>query len=128
MYMAFLPDSTWAYPKVLLSDALMIAAMGSDKFLQMKEDIAEKVLDKISGAINMSYTYTQEGRYCWEGSGQNPECYRCVMYKYTQETLDMATTIITKMRQSSKMYCIQHWRKMRSDLLYLVYFWELLLV
>lgn len=37
-----------------------IAAMGAEKFLQMKEDIAQKVLEKIPTVIDASYEYTQE--------------------------------------------------------------------
>ena len=55
-------------------EPLAIAAMGSDKFLQMKEDIAQKVLDKIPSVIDVSY-------------------------EYTQEALDMETTIRTKMAE-----------------------------
>ena len=39
---------------------LAIAAMGSAKFLQMKEDIAQKVLEKIPSVIDASYEYTQK--------------------------------------------------------------------
>jgi uncharacterized membrane protein YheB (UPF0754 family) len=55
-------------------EPLAIAAMGSDKFLQMKEDIAQKVLDKIPSVIDVSY-------------------------EYTQAALDMETTIRTKMSE-----------------------------
>jgi uncharacterized membrane protein YheB (UPF0754 family) len=41
-------------------EPLAIAAMGSEKYLQMKEDIAQKVLDKIPTVIDVSYEYTQE--------------------------------------------------------------------
>lgn len=39
---------------------LAVAAMGSEKFLQMKEDIAQKVMEKIPAVIDSSYQYTQE--------------------------------------------------------------------
>lgn len=55
---------------------LAIAAMGSEKYLQMKEDIAQKVLDKIPSVIDVSY-------------------------EYTQEALDMENTISTKMAELS---------------------------
>jgi uncharacterized membrane protein YheB (UPF0754 family) len=41
-------------------EPLAIAAMGSAKFLQMKEDIAQKVLEKLPSVIDASYEYTQE--------------------------------------------------------------------
>lgn len=41
-------------------EPLAIAAMGAEQFLQMKEDIAQKVLEKIPGIIDASYEYTQE--------------------------------------------------------------------
>jgi uncharacterized membrane protein YheB (UPF0754 family) len=41
-------------------EPLAIAAMGSEKFLQMKEDIAQKVLEKIPSVIDASYVYTQK--------------------------------------------------------------------
>ena len=55
---------------------LAIAAMGSEKYLQMKEDIAQKVLDKIPSVIDVSY-------------------------EYTQQALDMENTISTKMAELS---------------------------
>ena len=41
-------------------EPLAVAAMGSEKFLQMKEDIAQKVVEKIPSVIDVSYEYTQE--------------------------------------------------------------------
>lgn len=41
-------------------EPLAIAAMGAEKFLQMKEDIAQKVIEKIPTVIDASYEYTQE--------------------------------------------------------------------
>uniref|UniRef100_A0A7R9ZKK8 DUF445 domain-containing protein n=1 Tax=Craspedostauros australis TaxID=1486917 RepID=A0A7R9ZKK8_9STRA len=55
---------------------LAIAAMGADKFNQMKESIAQKVLEKIPDVIDASY-------------------------EYTQEALDMEATIRVKMAQLS---------------------------
>eukprot|EP00934_Nitzschia_sp_Nitz4_P007530 Nitzschia sp. Nitz4//scaffold13_size275219//194807//196501//NITZ4_000897-RA/size275219-processed-gene-0.102-mRNA-1//1//CDS//3329536083//7520//frame0 len=40
-------------------EPLAIAAMGADKFFQMKESIAQKVLEKIPDVIDVSYAYTQ---------------------------------------------------------------------
>ena len=40
-------------------EPLAIAAMGSEIFLQMKEDIAQKVLEKLPSVIDASYEYTQ---------------------------------------------------------------------
>jgi hypothetical protein len=40
-------------------EPLAIAAMGSAKFLRMKEDIAQKVLKKMPSVIDVSYVYTQ---------------------------------------------------------------------
>ena len=57
-------------------EPLAIAAMGAEKFHQMKEDIAQKVLDKIPSVIDASY-------------------------EYTQEALDMENTIRTKMSELS---------------------------
>ena len=52
---------------------LAVAAMAADHFAQMKEDIATKVVDTIPSIIDQSY-------------------------EYTQEALDMETTIRTKMQ------------------------------
>lgn len=41
-------------------EPLAVAAMGSEKFLQMKEDIARKVAKKIPDVIDSSYEYTQK--------------------------------------------------------------------
>jgi uncharacterized membrane protein YheB (UPF0754 family) len=41
-------------------EPLAIAAMGAEKFLQMKEDIAQKVIEKLPSVIDASYEYTQE--------------------------------------------------------------------
>jgi hypothetical protein len=75
-------------------EPLAIAAMGSAKFLQMKEDIAQKVLDKIPSIIDVSY-------------------------EYTQGALDMETTIREKMAglpcADFEGSCTQHSRKMKSN-------------
>jgi uncharacterized membrane protein YheB (UPF0754 family) len=41
-------------------EPLAVAAMGADAFLQMKEDIARKVMEKLPDVIDSSYEYTQE--------------------------------------------------------------------
>mmetsp|Transcript_24240 Transcript_24240/g.67150 ORF Transcript_24240/g.67150 Transcript_24240/m.67150 type:complete len:410 (+) Transcript_24240:124-1353(+) len=41
-------------------EPLAVAAMGSERFLQMKEDIARKVTEKIPDVIDSSYEYTQK--------------------------------------------------------------------
>jgi uncharacterized membrane protein YheB (UPF0754 family) len=41
-------------------EPLAIAAMGAEKFNQMKEDIAQKVMENIPKIIDSSYEYTQE--------------------------------------------------------------------
>ena len=44
-------------------EPLAVAAMGSEEFLQMKEDIAWKVTQKIPDVIDSSFEYTQNVRY-----------------------------------------------------------------
>jgi uncharacterized membrane protein YheB (UPF0754 family) len=75
-FYAMLRAHTLVFTDKLLAEIepLSIAAMGSDKYLQMKEDIAQKVLDKIPSVIDVSY-------------------------EYTQQALDMETTIRTKMAE-----------------------------
>jgi uncharacterized membrane protein YheB (UPF0754 family) len=41
-------------------EPLAVAAMGAEKFNQMKEDIAQKVMEKIPDVIDSSYAYSQE--------------------------------------------------------------------
>lgn len=57
-------------------ESLAVAAMGKDKFMEMKESIAQKVVQKIPDVIDASY-------------------------EYTQEALDMEGTIREKMRELS---------------------------
>jgi uncharacterized membrane protein YheB (UPF0754 family) len=45
---------------VIEIEPLAIAAMGAEKFNQMKEDIAKKVMENIPNIIDSSYEYTQE--------------------------------------------------------------------
>lgn len=60
-FFAMLQAHTLVFTDKLVAEIepLAIAAMGSTKFLQMKEDIAQKVLDKIPSIIDASYEYTQ---------------------------------------------------------------------
>jgi len=53
---------TLAFTEKLLVEIepLALAAMGSEKFLQMKEDIARKVMENIPSVIDASYQYTQD--------------------------------------------------------------------
>lgn len=53
---------------------LAVAAMGADQFARMKEDIAQKVIENLPNIIDQSY-------------------------EYTQEAMDMETTIRTKMQE-----------------------------
>lgn len=41
-------------------ESLAVAAMGLEKFMEMKESIAQKVVEKIPDVIDASYEYTQE--------------------------------------------------------------------
>jgi hypothetical protein len=61
-FFAMLRAHTLVFTGKLMAEIepLGIAAMGSEKFLQMKEDIAQQVLDKIPTVIDASYEYTQE--------------------------------------------------------------------
>mmetsp|Transcript_16968 Transcript_16968/g.37062 ORF Transcript_16968/g.37062 Transcript_16968/m.37062 type:complete len:413 (+) Transcript_16968:105-1343(+) len=55
---------------------LAVAAMGAEQFARMKEDIAQKVIDRLPGIIDNSY-------------------------EYTNEVLDMENTVATKMQELS---------------------------
>lgn len=61
-FFAMLRAHTLVFTGKLIAEIepLAIAAMGSEKFLQMKEDIAQKVMKKIPTVIDASYEYTQE--------------------------------------------------------------------
>lgn len=61
-FFAMLRAHTLVFTDKLVAEIepLAVAAMGSDKFLQMKEDIAQKVIEKIPSVIDVSYEYTQE--------------------------------------------------------------------
>jgi uncharacterized membrane protein YheB (UPF0754 family) len=74
-FFAMLRAHTLIFTENLIAEIkpLAVAAMGADHFAQMKEDIATKVVDTIPSIIDQSYAYTQEA-------------------------LDMETTIRTKMQ------------------------------
>jgi uncharacterized membrane protein YheB (UPF0754 family) len=55
---------------------LAVAAMGAEKFARMKEDIAQKVIDRLPDIIDNSY-------------------------EYAEEALDMENTVATKMQELS---------------------------
>jgi len=61
-FFAMLRAHTLVFTGKLIAEIepLGIAAMGAEQFLQMKEDIAQKVLEKIPSVIDASYEYTQE--------------------------------------------------------------------
>ena len=61
-FFAMLRAHTLAFTEKLIVEVkpLAIAAMGADKFAQMKEDIAQKVIDNLPSIIDNSYKYTQE--------------------------------------------------------------------
>ncbi len=61
-FFAMLRAHTLVFTGKLMAEIepLAIAAMGAAKFLQMKEDIAQKVIEKMPGIIDASYEYTQE--------------------------------------------------------------------
>jgi len=61
-FTAMLRAHTLVFTDKLLVEVepLAVAAMGSEKFLQMKEDIAQKVTKKIPDVIDASYEYTQK--------------------------------------------------------------------
>lgn len=74
-FFAMLRAHTLVFTEKLVAEIkpLAIAAMGAETFARMKEDIAQKVLDNIPSVIDQSY-------------------------EYTQEALDMETTIRTRMQ------------------------------
>jgi len=61
-FTAMLRAHTLVFTDRLLAEIepLAVAAMGSEEFLQMKEDIAWKVTEKIPDVIDASYEYTQK--------------------------------------------------------------------
>jgi uncharacterized membrane protein YheB (UPF0754 family) len=61
-FFAMLRAHTLVFTDKLVAEIepLAIAAMGSEQFLRMKEDIAQKVIEKIPSVIDNSYEYTQE--------------------------------------------------------------------
>lgn len=75
-FFAMLRAHTLVFTEKLVAEIkpLAVAAMGAEKFARMKEDIAQKVIDNLPTIIDQSY-------------------------EYTQEALDMETTIRTKMQE-----------------------------
>jgi uncharacterized membrane protein YheB (UPF0754 family) len=61
-FFAMLRAHTLVFTEKLVAEIepLAVAAMGGDAFLQMKEDIARKVMEKLPDVIDASYAYTQE--------------------------------------------------------------------
>ena len=61
-FFAMLRAHTLVFTDKLVAEIepLAIAAMGSEEFLKMKEDIATRVIQKIPSVIDASYEYTQE--------------------------------------------------------------------
>jgi len=61
-FFAMLRAHTLVFTEKLVAEIqpLAVAAMGADKFAQMKEDIAQKVIDRIPDIIDQSYEYSQE--------------------------------------------------------------------
>lgn len=60
-FTAMLRAHTLVFTDKLLAEIepLAVAAMGTEKFLQMKEDVARKVTQKIPDVIDSSFEYTQ---------------------------------------------------------------------
>jgi uncharacterized membrane protein YheB (UPF0754 family) len=61
-FFAMLRAHTLVFTEKLVAEIkpLAVAAMGAEKFARMKEDIAQKVIDKLPGIIDQSYEYSQE--------------------------------------------------------------------
>jgi uncharacterized membrane protein YheB (UPF0754 family) len=61
-FFAMLRAHTLVFTEKLVSEIqpLAVAAMGAEQFAQMKEDIAQHVIDKLPDIIDQSYEYTQE--------------------------------------------------------------------
>ncbi|GKY91251.1 hypothetical protein MPSEU_000097700 [Mayamaea pseudoterrestris] len=75
-FFAMLRAHTLVFTDRLIAEIqpLAVAGLGADTFAQMKEDIAQKVIDSLPSIIDNSYGYTQEA-------------------------LDMENTIRTKMQE-----------------------------
>mmetsp|Transcript_14980 Transcript_14980/g.27063 ORF Transcript_14980/g.27063 Transcript_14980/m.27063 type:complete len:414 (-) Transcript_14980:57-1298(-) len=75
-FIAMLRAHTLVFVESMLAEVkpIAVAAMGAVKYAQMKEDIAQKVIDELPGIIDQTYAYSQEA-------------------------LDMETTIRTKMQE-----------------------------
>lgn len=61
-FFAMLRAHSLVFTEKLLAEVkpLAVAAVGGEKFAEMKEAIAQKVIDKIPSIIDHSYEYTQE--------------------------------------------------------------------
>lgn len=61
-FQAMLRAHTLVFTEKLIIEIrpLAVAAMGAEKFARMKEDIAQKVIDRLPGIIDNSYQYTNE--------------------------------------------------------------------
>ena len=61
-FMAMLRAHTLVFVESMLVEIkpIAIAAMGADKYAQMKEDIAQQVIDELPGIIDQTYAYSQE--------------------------------------------------------------------
>jgi uncharacterized membrane protein YheB (UPF0754 family) len=61
-FFAMLRAHTLVFVEIMLHEIkpIAIAAMGAEKFSQMKEDIALKTIEGVPGIMDLSYEYTQE--------------------------------------------------------------------
>jgi uncharacterized membrane protein YheB (UPF0754 family) len=61
-FIAMLRAHTLVFVESMLQEIkpIAIAAMGAEQFSQMKEDIAQKTIEGLPGIIDLSYEYTQE--------------------------------------------------------------------
>ena len=77
-FFAMLRAHTLVFTDKLVAEIqpLAVASLGADQFAKMKEDIAQKVLDRIPGIIDNSYVYSEK-------------------------VLDMENTVATKMSEIS---------------------------
>jgi len=77
-FFAMLRAHTLVFTDKLVAEIkpLAVAAMGAEKFSRMKEDIAQKVIDRLPDIIDNSY-------------------------EYSEEALDMENTVATKMQELS---------------------------
>jgi uncharacterized membrane protein YheB (UPF0754 family) len=61
-FFAMLRAHTLVFTEKMIAEIkpIAVAALGAEKFACMKEDIAQKVIDKLPSIIDRSYAYTQE--------------------------------------------------------------------